>query len=99
MSRSLVITLEAKDDLRAAARWYEDQSAGLGFRFMQAIDHALDLIALHPEIHAIVHRDGRLAKVERFPYAICYRLERSRILIFSVTHTSRDPAYWQDRLP
>jgi hypothetical protein len=52
----------------------------------------------YPEWYAVVFDDDvREAFVRRFPYAIYFREEQTRIFAFSVIHASRDPQDWQRR--
>jgi plasmid stabilization system protein ParE len=93
----LVVRRQAKADIREAARWYEDQRAGLGRAFVQQIDALLDRVRLNPMQHQIVYREVRRAISRRFPYGVFYRIEGSEVLVFAVVHLHRDPAIWRDR--
>jgi len=33
----------------------------------------------------------------RFPYAICYRIERSCVMVYAVAHHKQRPGYWKAR--
>jgi toxin ParE1/3/4 len=48
-------------------------------------------------MHEVVREDVRRAPVDQFPYSIIYRVERNRVVVIAVFHTSRDPAGWMDR--
>ncbi len=99
MTRKLVILPEAKRDLRQAIEWYERESEGLGYRFLDAVDHKFDAVLRNPEIHTIVHRQGRLVQVLPYPYQIVYSVTADQLVVFAVIHTSRDSSSWQNRLP
>jgi plasmid stabilization system protein ParE len=48
---------------------------------------------------AVVHETYRRALVRRFPYAIFYEHAGDVVTVYSVFHTSQDPAKWRQRLP
>lgn len=75
MSLKLIINPEAEVDLSDAWRWYDEKLAGLGDRLLMSVEAIFDRICRHPESHAIVYRDLRMALVRRFPYAVIYRVD------------------------
>lgn len=84
-------------DLADAFTYYEMQVAGLGERFLGAVESTFDAIERYPELFAIVHGDVRRAIITQFPYAVFYRQDRERIVVFRVLHTARDPKAWPRR--
>jgi plasmid stabilization system protein ParE len=84
-------------DLAAGSAYYEGQSAGLGEQFLSAASASFDAIARYPEMFGRVHGSTRRALVSRFPYAVFYRVETSRIVVLAVLHTARDPKLWPRR--
>ena len=89
---------EAEAELRSAARYYEDKVPELGQRFLDAAERAVESIVRSPTMYRIVEADIRLCLMERFPYAIYYRLLPDQIRILVWKHHSRDPDYWKARL-
>ncbi|HVS90542.1 MAG TPA: type II toxin-antitoxin system RelE/ParE family toxin [Mucilaginibacter sp.] len=84
----------ATADLQEAFDWYEEQSQGLGERFIREVDTYLDLIGKNPFQFAIQFSGKyRFALLDRFPFRIVYRIDedKNRVYIVSVFHTSRDP--------
>lgn len=90
----LVFRRQAGRDLGRAYSHYEDQRAGLGEEFLGAVDSSLDAIERYPEMFARVRGEVRRALVTRFPYAIFYRIEPGRMVVFRVLHTARDARVW-----
>jgi len=88
----------ARAEFDQAADWYEQRRPGLGRTFTVAVQRVLDRIAVQPDFHAVVWADVREALVSGFPYAVYYREEPGRLVVFSVFHTSRDPTVWQGRV-
>lgn len=89
---------EAEAELNSAARYYEEQVPELGQTFLDAAERAVELIVRSPTMYRIVESDIRLCLMERFPYAIYYRVLSDQIRILVWKHHSRDPEYWKARL-
>lgn len=98
MPYPLIINPEAKLDLKQAIRWYNNQSAGLGYEFLECVEKVFTRIRRHPEIHAIAHQAARLTLVKRFPYVVCYLFENETVYVIAVFHGHRDPSSWKNRL-
>lgn len=88
---------EAQQDALDAFDWYEHERPGLGFAFLDAMDAAAARIQEHPLVHASVYRDLRRVLVDRFPYAVYYRVFPSQISVVAVAHGRRNPRVWQRR--
>jgi toxin ParE1/3/4 len=97
MSLPIVFRRKAEDELDDAAEWYNQRRPGLGEVLRRRVQEALDRIAEMPAMHEVVREDVRRAPVDQFPYSIIYRVERNRVVVIAVFHTSRDPAGWMDR--
>ena len=92
----------ARDELRAAAVWYERARAGLGAEFHEEVEQAIDRLASRSIPGTPVQTPGRhlLERVflHRFPYAIYFQFLGESCVIWAVAHGSRSPFYWQSRL-
>lgn len=88
---------EASLELVEASHFYDSRQEGLGDRFLDALDEALEAIQEDPLIWKPDRRGRRKYLVWRFPYQLVYRIERSRIFILAVAHGSRKPGYWKHR--
>jgi len=95
----LTVTPEAEDDLADAYRWYEQQSAGLGSKFLARVEDVFDRIRRTPEIHAVTYKTVRQTLVTRFPYVVCYTFEEAHVYVIAVFHGHRDPSEWMSRVP
>lgn len=94
MALPLVYRRKVGRDLAGGYAFYEGQRIGLGEEFLAAVDLSFASIERFPEIYMRVHREVRRAVVSRFPYAVFYRVESKRIVVFRVLHTARDPKFW-----
>ena len=94
MSLPLVYRRKVARDLAGARAYYEEQLEGLGERFLNSVNLTFDAIERYPEMFARVHRDIRRAIISQFPFAVFYRIESTRVAVFRVLHTARDPRTW-----
>ena len=88
----------AREELRHAARSYEQAQEGLGFYFTRAVRSAMSRVELNPEWFRIICEDVRKCRVLRFPYGVLFRRRPDGLYIVAVMHLHRDPDYWKDRL-
>jgi toxin ParE1/3/4 len=98
MSLPLAFRRAARAEFDEAADWYEDRRPGLGGTFVAAVQRVLDRAGNLPDYYPVVRVGVREGLVTGFPYAVYYREEPGRVVVFSVFHTSRDPAVWQSRV-
>jgi plasmid stabilization system protein ParE len=98
MAVELILALEAELDITEAYGWYEQRGFGLGEAFMSSVEASLQGIRRFPSMWPIIHEGHRRCLVRRFPYAMFYKLEESRVTVYAVFHTSRDPEKWRQRL-
>ena len=63
MSLPLVVTPEAESDLDEARTWYDQQGAGLGDQFLEAVGKALDRIRAQPGAATEVYPTVRQADI------------------------------------
>jgi plasmid stabilization system protein ParE len=92
MNYALAFRPEVSEDLREAYRWYENQKVGLGEDFLNCVDQAVNRLSVMPEAYAVVYRDVRRILVQRFPYAIYFRVVSSRVIVTAVFHSRRAPS-------
>jgi plasmid stabilization system protein ParE len=88
---------EAFAEYVAAASAYEDGQPGLGARFIQSVESAIEGICQAPERWTILEQDVRRRLTRVFPYAILYVIEENHLLIVAVMHCHRKPGYWRTR--
>jgi len=85
------IRASARDDIRDAFDWYEDQSPGLGNEFVTELDRVISKLTTDPRIYQTVHKEVRRALARRFPYGIYYLVDEDRVNVLRVLHLARDP--------
>ena len=87
----------AATELRAAARYYETRVANLGANFIAEVERASALITQYPSLGSRCDALHRRLSLRRFPFALIYRTDATRVTIVAVAHTKRRPGYWHDR--
>jgi toxin ParE1/3/4 len=93
MKRGFVLRRLAEKEFDASIAWYEGEREGLGVDFRSTIEEYFQRIAENPERFPEVRSEVRRAVVRRFPFVIHFLIEKERIVILSVFHTSRDPEH------
>ena len=96
MSRVILVP-EARAETLEIFRWYEKQRRGLGVVFRDRLKDAIRRIREAPLAHAPQYRDIRRALVDRFPYAVYYRIMPTAIVVIGVIHGHRHPREWMRR--
>ncbi|WP_437328366.1 type II toxin-antitoxin system RelE/ParE family toxin [Sorangium sp. So ce381] len=97
MSR-VVFLAEARAEALETFRWYyEEQRSGLGAVFRRELDDAIKRIRSAPLAYPPLYRDVRRVLVERFPYAVFYRILPAAIVVVGVIHRRRHPREWKRR--
>lgn len=76
-----------------ACIWYDERKEGLGNEFFQELESVLEKISQNPKAFAHSSFGRRRARLNRFPYVICYRELTDRVRILAVHHERRHPTY------
>ncbi len=87
----------AEQEMLNAASFYELQSPGLGYDFLDKIDSAVCDIGAHTDRWPVVLYDIRRRLVHRFPYALLYRVDAEEVVILATMHLHKHPDYWTNR--
>lgn len=95
--RDVVFHVDATEELRAAAAYYEDQVGGLGEEFLDEVEHGLHRIEQFPQRWSIYDGEYRRCLLRRFPYGLVCRLASDRTFIIAVAHLKQEPGYWRGR--
>jgi len=102
MKPKVIFFLQAKQEMQKAKKYYEEQKTGLGRELANEINKTIERIKENPDQFPValktIKNDIRKALVNRFPYAIYFRIQKILFIeIISVFHTYRDPDDWQNR--
>lgn len=98
MYKALILPL-AKEDIRDAARWYNQQSPGLGKKFTREVRSIVRYIRQNPHACNIRYNQVRTALLRVFPFMLHYTIDEDSktVIVSAVLHTSRDPKVWEKR--
>lgn len=103
MTREVAYHPAAAAEVLSAVRWYEGERAGLGDRFLTAVDAAVTRASRSPSSGrpVVVADDGMIVNrkmpVRGFPWAIGYEVVGDDVLVLAVFHQHRRPDYWTER--
>jgi toxin ParE1/3/4 len=94
------VTLDefARQDVDAISEWYEKDSLPLRRRFTSELNKAFRKIQQFPNAFPAVYKDFRKVILNNFPYLIIYRVKPDEIVVYAVTHMSRNPTSWLVRI-
>lgn len=98
MPLKLTFLPAATQELRSAYSYHERERRGLGKEFSQEVRRCLKAILEYPQAWPMVTRKIRQRMTDRFSYEVVYKVSRHEILIVAISHTSRKPRYWKERL-
>lgn len=94
---SLDFNTEASIEMQEAYAWYELQQKGLGERFFSVLDDYFENICIAPFQHPIIYKKKRAVFINDFPYQVIYTVYETKVVIYSVFHTKRNPKIWKRR--
>ena len=97
MSLPVVLRPEATKDATEAIGYFDALRPGLGQAFLIQVQDVLLRISGMPEIHGIVWRNVRAARLRRFTYVVYCRVHEDRLEVLAVVQGNRDAAVWQSR--
>lgn len=92
MIHLVLIPEQVYEELDRVFGYYEERQPGLGERFLDDWEHAMDHLEKRPYIHQIQFRKFRSIQFSRFPFLIIYKIEKESILIYKLIHAKRNPA-------
>jgi hypothetical protein len=90
---------EALQDIQSAINWYNEQSEGLGSRFLKQIKLQINSLKLDATIYANRYSNVHCMLIKKFPFMVHYMIDNTNftIQVFAVLHTSRNPKIWEKK--
>jgi plasmid stabilization system protein ParE len=89
---STIFLKKAKKELIDAWNWYEDKQIGLGDKFIKEAFQHISILKNNPINFPSYYKPYRQLPLSIFPYLIIYKVVKSKIIIVSIFHTSRNPS-------
>ena len=97
MDYKLTILPLAKIDLQEIASWYEIINKNLGRLFLKSVKDEIEILRIKPLLYQIRYDGTRVALIQTFPYLIHFEIDKKRIVIKAIIHTSRNTKIWKNR--
>jgi len=88
----------AERELTEAADYYESKLHGLGVEFVEEMERVAAVLTELPSLGERLDRIHRRVPLQRFPYAIIFRVDGEIVHIVAVAHRRRKPRYWAPRV-
>jgi plasmid stabilization system protein ParE len=88
----------AESEADEAVEYFDGQRNGLGERFEQDLQDAVDFVREHPLSGKPITDSVRKCGLRTFRYNIVYVVDDQEIVIVAVAHHRRRPGYWRRRL-
>ena len=88
----------AQKELDESFVYYEGKQNGLGYRFIEDITMAIDLIQTYPFGWSKVSKNTRRCLLKRFPYGVIYQKRDDKILVIAIANLYKKPNYWVNRI-
>jgi toxin ParE1/3/4 len=98
MSRHLVISPAAEDDILDAYSWCEERVTGLGSRLLEELERVFNRFVINPDSYREVAPGIRRAIARTFPYLAFYTFDDEAVYVLAIIHASQNPAYIAARL-
>jgi len=92
--RAVRVDRSALAEAEDASLWYASRSPTSRIEFVAELDRSIALIVEAPNRWPTYEAGTRRLVMQRFPFAIVYRVLPDLIQIVAVAHTSRRPGYW-----
>lgn len=94
---SIELSEEAEADLEKSYAYYLEESPKLADTFFKSINSIFNDIKRNPLIFPVAYEDIRKYVVKKFPFVIYYQIDKSKIKVIAIFHTSRNPEIWNER--
>ncbi len=95
MSFTVIVKEEAQQDIIEAYNYYEEKLAGLGDRFLDALQQRYIELSENPTFYSYIDEDPlkilRIVKLEKFPFVIVYEIVENEVIVFAVHNTYKHP--------
>ena len=89
---------QALEEVEAVRVAYEARRAGLGARFVAAVERVVEAVQANPQLYGVFRRGVRATPVRGFPHVVYYKDYGSYVLVVAVQHGRRSARGWRDRL-
>ena len=95
--RRVILSPDAKADMRSTIRWYQRTDPYLALRFKLETRATLRRIARFPYQFSFIEGTLRRANLKRFRYAIFFSVTKERVVVKAIVHERRADSVWRNR--
>ena len=87
----------ARLEVLAEVDFYHRVEAGLGPKFLDAVEEATARALAYPLAGSPAQNRTRRVFLRDFPFALVYRPDEQGFTIYALAHHARRPGYWRSR--
>ena len=87
----------ARLEVLAEVGYYHRVEAGLGTKFLAAVEDATARALAYPLAGSEAQNRTRRVFLRDFPFTLVYRQDEQGITIYALAHHARRPGYWRSR--
>ena len=93
MRYQLKVSATAYQETEDAYLYYEEQSKGLGERFLKSLENAYFKLLQTPHYFGYIRSDKNIRdiKIKTFPFVIIFQIVEKSVLVLRVFNTNRNP--------
>ncbi len=93
MGYGYIFLANAQDEYESSISWYNERSRLAADQFIEAVDHALQLICDHPNRWRNEYKNYYELGVKKYPFSIVYTIDAKQglVIVSSIYHQSRNP--------
>ncbi|HXI14548.1 MAG TPA: type II toxin-antitoxin system RelE/ParE family toxin [Thermoanaerobaculia bacterium] len=89
---------EAENEFQEQIRYFDEQVAGLGNKFIADLEFTVESIRAFPESGAPVSQNLRKRLLRVFRHSVFYVKTQDEIIVVAVAPYRRRPGYWRKRM-
>ena len=95
MPFTVIVKEEAHQDTVVAYNYYEEKSAGLGERFLTALQQRYNELSNQPSFYSYIEEDTkkilRDVKLRKFLFVVVYEITGTDVIVYAVHNTYKHP--------
>ena len=88
----------ALEEAGEAAEYYDETNSRLAQEFLDELENKIKMLRSFPLTGSLAGDGLRTSGLSRFPFNIVYYLHQETLVIVAISHQSRRPDYWVNRL-
>jgi len=88
----------SKIRINTSCDFYQTKEINLGAEFLDEVFGAIARIVEYPQAFPNFSPNTRKCLINRFPFAIIFQIRKKEKFIIAITHLSRKPGYWKERI-